>query len=94
MTWTRPAPDRVESAAGTVLRYDGCYYAWGPPGSQDVSYIAAATAHELRTTLGCDVSEESVRACIDAGREFLGRFGTADEAKRECEGRRAQEGAA
>jgi hypothetical protein len=84
MTWTRPAPDRIESAAGTVLREGGSYFAFGPPGSQDVSYIAAATAAELRQKL--DMERDPSALKITRGAQFLGRYATADEAKRACEG--------
>ena len=82
MIWHRPTPDRLESAAGTVLRCDGAYYAWGPNGSQDVSYIAAATAHELRQMLGIDRDPAMLK--ITRGAQFLGRHKSADEAKRAC----------
>jgi hypothetical protein len=82
MNWTRPTPDRIESAAGTVLRCDGAYYAWGPQGSQDVSYIAAATAAELREKLRLERDPEALR--ITRGAQFLGRYDSADEAKRAC----------
>jgi hypothetical protein len=84
MNWTHPTPDRIESAAGTVLREGGSYFAFGPPGSQDVSYIAAATAQVLHDLCGIDREPETLK--ITHGAQFLGRHKSADEAKRACEG--------
>jgi len=84
MTWSRAAPDRIESAAGTVLREGGSYFAFGPAGSQDVSWIAAATAHALQQLDG--MARDPAMLEITRGAQFLGRYDSADEAKRACEG--------
>ena len=84
MNWHRPAPDRIESAAGTVLREGGSYFAFGPPGSQDVDYIAAHTAYVLRDLCNHETTAEQARKHIHAGCVFLGLYETADEAKRAC----------
>jgi hypothetical protein len=91
MTWARPAPDRIESAAGTVLRCSDGYYAWGPDGSQDVSYIAAATAHVLRQI--DNIKRDPAMMQITRGCEFLGRHSSEEAAKTACE-TRGKKGAA
>jgi len=92
MTWTRPAPDRIESAAGTVLREGGSYFAFGPEKSQDVDWIAESTAAELRTKCNHAATADQTAKHIRAGCAVLGMYKTADEAKRACieyAGRRA-----
>lgn len=58
------------------------YDAWGPPGSQQVDYIAKQTAEQLRE-LGREVQPEVLY--LEVGRAHLGTFDTSADAIRACE---------
>lgn len=59
------------------------FLAWGPNGSQDISYIQANTAAHIRKLWREDMQAEKVE-CV-AGRGFIGIFTSGAEAQRACD---------
>ncbi|MGB0972282.1 MAG: MarR family transcriptional regulator [Mycobacterium sp.] len=78
-------PTRIRSDADYRILKDApdSFLAWGPPGSQDISYIQANTAHHIRQLWRADFRDDQVQ-CV-AGRGFIGIFTDPDEARKACE---------
>lgn len=67
-----------QTHAGGKVRYA----AWGPHGSQDVSYIQAHTAHVLREALGIERRAEDLK--VISGRGLLGVYRSNKAARAAC----------
>ena len=84
--WCRGIDDnQIVSSEGHIILKAGpdTFLAFGPPGSQDVSYIQANTARHIQETWGyerraCDVRVDTT------GRRLLGVFTGPEEARDGC----------
>lgn len=79
---------RSEDDRYVIYRDGERYTAWGPVGSQDVSYIQAHTAAVLREQMRMERQPGELE--VVAGRALIGVFGSGDQAREGCEGHRAE----
>lgn len=92
MRWITVHLDQIRSEAGHTINrvrrrgHPDRYSAFGPPGSQDISFIQENTAQHMRMLWNVDRRPEDVRT-DPPGQACLGWFATADEARAACEAR-------